>query len=156
MKTTTPSTCEVPESKAPRVIALLALATLLLIALTGCKSGNDTTANIDPTGTYTLVSVDGKSVPCNLTHEGAAMTVNYGKFTINTNGTCVSLINFSVAGHPAINREVKASYTLSGAELTMKWERAGVTTGKVNGERFTMNNEGMIFSYQKQSEESQR
>ncbi len=31
----------------------------------------------------------------------------------------------------------------------MKWERAGITTGTVEGSSFTMNNEGMNFAYRK-------
>jgi hypothetical protein len=45
--------------------------------------------------------------------------------------------------------EVKATYTRQGSTLTMQWEGAGTTTGTVQGDTFTMNNEGMAFAYRK-------
>jgi hypothetical protein len=46
-------------------------------------------------------------------------------------------------------REVPATYTSDGSELTMQWQGAGVTVGTVRGDTFTMDNEGMIFIYRK-------
>jgi hypothetical protein len=132
----------------PRIAVPSLLAVLLLLMATGCKN-EARPAAINPVGTYTLVSVDGKNVPCNLTHEGVAMIVQSGTFTINADGTCRSLSTFAVPPHPDIRREVKATYTQNGAELTMQWEGAGVTKGQINGNDFTMNNEGMIFAYRK-------
>ena len=154
MKANSPLVCVVRELKTPRVVAMLVLAGCFFIAITGCRRSERSHANIDPSGVYHLVAVDSQTVPCTLTHEGAAITVKSGTLTINTNGTCLSLTTFSVAGHPEIHREVKATYTVNGAELTMKWERAGTTKGKVDGDTFTMNNEGMVFSYQQQAEAS--
>jgi hypothetical protein len=54
-----------------------------------------------------------------------------------------------VPPHPDVHREVNATYTQNGAELTMRWQRAGMTKGRINGNEFTMNNEGMIFFYRK-------
>ena len=137
------------ENYLPRLLALSLLAVLLMLALTGCKNSPRATAAIHPAGVYTLISVDGKSVPCNLTHEGVAMIVKSGGFTINADGTCRSLSIFSVPPHPDVHREVNATYTQNGAELTMRWQRAGMTKGRINGNEFTMNNEGMIFFYRK-------
>jgi hypothetical protein len=131
------------------VIALTALATLTLCALIGCKAEDHRSAKIDPSGTYSLLSVDGKEAPCEVMHGETPMTIKSGVFTINTDGTCSSLMRFSVAGHEDASREVKATYTLQGAELTMKWDRAGTTFGSVNGNRFSMTNEGMVLVYQK-------
>lgn len=149
MKTTSRSATISLETFTPRIVALGLLAFLVLLAMTGCKNQTRATAAINPAGVYTLVSVDDKSVPCSLTHEGAAMTVKSGVFTINADGSCRSLITFSVPPHQDINREVKATYKRQGAELTMRWEGAGMTTGQINGNQFTMTNEGMVFSYRK-------
>ena len=105
-------------------------------------------ADINPAGIYTLVSVDGKQVPCTITHEGAAVTVKSGLFTISGDGTCSSKVIFSVANSD-VNREVKATFTREGAKLTMKWQGAGTTIGSVEGNTFTMDNEGMVFAYRK-------
>jgi hypothetical protein len=137
------------ETNTPAVIAFGLLAVAVLLSLAGCTGQPRTTTDVNPTGVYALVSVDGKNVPCSLTHEGTAMIVKSGTFTINDDGSCRSLITFSVPPHPDVNRQVKAAYTRQGAELTMKWEGAGMTKGQINGDTFTMNNEGMVFAYRK-------
>jgi hypothetical protein len=147
MKTKLPFTNSNPETYTPRILALSLLAVLMLLALTGCNA--TTTTIINPAGDYTLVSVDGKAVPCSLTHEGVAMVVKSGSLTINADGTCRSLSIFAVPPYPDVHRDVKATYTRQGAELTMRWQRAGMTKGQVKGNEFTMNNEGMIFFYRK-------
>jgi hypothetical protein len=140
----------------PRLIAVWLLAGVLLaLGLTGCKdssaipSGPNASAPASIAGDYTLVSVDGKAVPCVVSHEGRDVTVKSGRFTINTDGTCRSQSVFAVLPSKDVNRLVEATYTVSGANLTMRWKGAGTTTGSVKGSDFTMNNEGMIFAYRK-------
>ena len=105
-----------------------------------------TAADINPVGTYALVTVDGNKVPCTVQHEGHTMTINSGSFIINADGTCSS--KMSLAGRDAAI-EVKATYTREGPKLTMQWQGAGMTIGTVEGDTFTMNNEGMVFAYRK-------
>ena len=149
MKTKLSSTHVDLEANAPRMLALGLLVVTVLLSLTGCKGQSGATTGVDPAGAYTLVSVDGKNVPCQIKHQGAAMTVKSGAFTINPDGTCRSQTTFSVPPHKDINREVKATWTRDGNKVTMKWEGAGTTTGKVSADTFTMNNEGMVFTYRK-------
>ncbi|MCX6923629.1 MAG: hypothetical protein NT154_10550 [Verrucomicrobia bacterium] len=106
-------------------------------------------ADTNPAGTYSLVSVDGNKVPCTLTHEGHTLTVKSGTFIINPEGTCSSKVVFSPPSGGDASREVKATYTRRGSKLTMQWQGAGMTTGTVEADAFTMNNEGMIFAYHK-------
>ena len=134
------------ENQTVRVLALGLLLVVLLSLMTGCKSEKRT---FNPAGDYALVSVDGNNVPCTLTHEGMSPTIKSGLFTIGTNGTCLSRITFSMPKHDDMVREVKATYTINGTDLTMQWQGAGMTMGHVEGNRFTMTNEGMVFSYQK-------
>ena len=128
-------------------LGLLALS--LAVVWIGCKHTSQVATDPNPAGTYTLVSVDGKPVPCRLTHEGANVIMKSASFIISTNGTCDSKSVFCVESYPDVHREVKATYTLEGSKLTMKWEGAGMTTGNIEGNKFTMNNEGMIMVYQK-------
>jgi hypothetical protein len=128
---------------------LCLLAASLMLAVGGCKPAADGNASLDPAGVYTLVSVDGKNVPCSLTHEGVALTVKSGVFTINADGTCRSQVTFTVPARGDMDQEVKATYTRHGAELTMQWERAGTTLGIVGNNTFTMTNEAMVFAYRK-------
>jgi hypothetical protein len=139
-----------PSRQGTRPLLQLGLLPLLLMgAFAGCTQKATVAADAGPAGTYTLLSVDGKTVPCTLLHEGASPTVKSGTFVINADGTCSSKILFSLPSGGDASREVKATYTCQGTNLTMKWEGAGTTTGAVQGDSFTMNNEGMIFAYRK-------
>jgi len=148
MKTKHITTCFKLNEFTPRFVALgLLAAVLLLLALTGCKQPS--AANAEYAGSYALVQVDGKAVPCEIVHEGVALTIESGTFILNPDGTCTSIMVFSPCGHDEVRREVRATYTSQGAELTMKWEGAGVTIGEVRTNEFTMNNEGMVLEYRK-------
>lgn len=135
------------------------MALLAVMVCTGCKpetkGAGDTkpsgsaSADINPVGTYSLVSVDGKKLPCTLQHEGQSPTIKSGTFMISADGTCSSKVDFSLPSGGDTSREVKAIYTRQGSTLTMKWQGAGTTTGTVEGDTFSMNNEGMIFVYRK-------
>lgn len=118
----------------------------LLLVATGCTTKTESVA-VDPTGTYALVSVDGKALPCSVQHNGS-VTIKSGEFNINGDGTCSSKIILTTNGKE-VTQEVKANYTRDGSTLLMKWERAGTTKGSVQGNTFTMNNEGMVFAYRK-------
>jgi hypothetical protein len=143
-----------PTRRHPFQLWLLPLC--LVVFCSGCKQQSKTAADantvapavsdINPVGTYALVTVDGNRVPCTVQHEGHTLTVNSGRFIINADGTCSSHI--SLAGREAAI-EVKAAYKREGPKLTMKWQGAGLTTGTVEGDTFTMDNEGMVFAYRK-------
>jgi hypothetical protein len=129
---------------------LLGLLPLLMVVFwAGCKQNAKVAASTKPVSTYTLVSVNGNKVPCTIKHEGAAPTIKSGTFTINADGTCSSKVVFSMPSGGDSSREVKAVYTRQGSKLAMQWEGAGTTTGAIEGDTFTMNNEGMIFAYRK-------
>jgi len=137
-------------------LRLCLLPLFMVVVCAGCKQeakvAADTktvaapAADINPVGTYALVTVDGNKVPCTVQHEGHAMTINSGSFIINADGTCSS--KMFLAGRDAAI-EVKATYTREGPKLTMQWQGAGLTIGTVEGDTFTMNNEGMVFAYRK-------
>ncbi len=139
-----------------RFLHLCLLPLFVVLVWTGCKQeakvAADTktvtapAADINPVGTYTLATVDGKKVPCTVQHEGHTMTIKSGSFIINADGTCSS--KMSLEGRDAAI-EVKATYTREGPKLTMKWQGAGMTIGTVEGDTFTMNNEGLVLAYRK-------
>ena len=154
---TTQSELNGEQRRATRHFLQLCLLPLFMAMVwTGCKqeakvAGDPkavatATADTNPAGTYALVSVDGNKVPCTVQHEGHTMTINSGSFSINADGTCGS--KMSLAGRDAAI-EVKATYTREGPKLTMKWQGAGMTIGTLEGDTFTMNNEGMVFAYRK-------
>lgn len=100
-------------------------------------------------GTYALVSINGKALPFTVTHEGPGIQVTSGSFTIRPDGTCTSVVAFLLPSGQPQSREVGATYTREGPRLTMQWQGAGVTFGSVEGDTFTMDNEGQVFLYRK-------
>jgi hypothetical protein len=103
----------------------------------------------DIAGSYTLVSINGTTLPFTVTHEGPGIQVTSGTFTIRPDGACVSVVAFLMPSGQAQSREVSATYTRDGSRLTMQWQGAGVTNGTVEGDTFTMENEGQVFLYRK-------
>jgi hypothetical protein len=103
----------------------------------------------DPTGIYTLVTVNGNQLPATVAHEGVSLQVRSGSFTMNADGTCGSKMTFVPPGGHEATVEVSATYTREGAKLNMQWKNAGTTTGTLEGTTFTMENEGMMFAYKK-------
>jgi len=100
-------------------------------------------------GTYMLASINGKTLPFTVTHEGPGIQVTSGTFTIRPDGTCTSVVAFLMPSGQAQSREVSATYTQDGSKLTMQWQGAGVTICTVEGDTFTMDNEGQLFLYRK-------
>lgn len=119
------------------------------LVITACTNPNSASNNADSAGVYALVSIDGKQVPANVSHDGAALQVRSGTFTINPDGTCRTKTIFVPASGAEISREVSATYIQEGSRLNMRWKGAGKTVGTIQGDTFTMNNEGMIFVYRK-------
>ena len=104
----------------------------------------------DVSGVYTLVSVDNARLPATVAHGKDSILIHSGRFTINDDGTCSSVMVFNLASSPRVTREVHARFTQQGFKLNMQWEGAGRTVGTVQGNRFSMVNEGVTLVYQRQ------
>ena len=104
----------------------------------------------DEIGVYTLVNVDGIELPATVSHDDVEIKVHSGTFTFNADGTCESNVLFGPPSRDPITRKVTADYSRDGDEVKMNWHGAGKTVGTLKGDRFSMNNEGMIFNYEKQ------
>lgn len=133
------------------VVKAAAGAVLFLAALSaGCSPKPPAAAPApDPAGTWVLESVNGSKVPCTVQHGGASISVKSGLFVIRADGTCTSRVVFSPPSGGEVAREVRATYVRHGDTLEMAWEGAGTNTGTVDGKTFTMNNEGMLFTYRR-------
>jgi hypothetical protein len=139
------------KTKASRnpAVALLCCVPLALFLVAGCKPEGRLPAGGDITGVYTLVQADGKPVPTTLSHEGAELQLRSGSFTVGADGTCSTRTTFVPPSGKEVTREVSASYTRAGSQLTMKWQGAGTTTASIEHGTLTMNNEGMVLVYKK-------
>jgi hypothetical protein len=119
------------------------------LVMTACMKQKSALKDADFAGVYALASVNGNPVPANITHEGAALQVRSGTFTINADGTCSTKTVFIPPSGTEVAREVSATYTKDGSRLAMQWKDAGKTVGNIQGNIFTMDNEGMVFVYRK-------
>jgi hypothetical protein len=114
-----------------------------------CKKQEMYSKGYEFAGEYILVSVNGKSVPTSISHEGATLQVLSGAFSINEDGTCKSKTVFVPPSGIEVTREVNATYTKNGSRLTMQWEGAGKTVGIIQDSSFVMDNEGMELEYKR-------
>jgi hypothetical protein len=131
-----------------RALQLCFLLTAGLL-LSGCRQEAKVATGDDPIGFYALVTVNGNKVPASVSHDGVALEVRSGTFNIKADGTCSTKTSFVPPSGTEGTREVSATYTKDGSKLTMQWQGAGTTTGTIEGNTFTMNNEGMVFVYKK-------
>ena len=129
------------------VSGVLLIATAAWI---GCGGKHQATAeDRNPVGVYQLISVNGSTVPTKISHDRVQLEIRAGTFTFDPEGKCRSKMVFVPPGGREATREVNATYTRDGSELTMRWEGAGLTRGRLQGDTFTMNNEGMALAYRK-------
>ena len=131
----------------PRIIAIVLLTVLLVCGLARARVQAADKPAASPAGVYQLVSVDGKNVPCTINHSGTTMNVQSGTFTITTNGQVTSVMTVSVGNRKDIRVERHATCMVKDAELTMKWQNAGTTKGRVTGRTFAITNEGVVYVY---------
>lgn len=99
--------------------------------------------------TYKLVSIDGQTVPCSPMHDGQRVPeVSGGVMTINSDGTFAGGLEFTDP-HIVAPSGAPGTFTRESNTLTMKHPGAGYTKATIDGDKFTMDNEGMLFVYQK-------
>ena len=131
---------------------LLFFTFVICLVLTGSYNGSASGDQQDGkfAAVFQLVSVNGNQVPATISHDDVKFQISSGTFTFNADGTCISKMNFIPPGATAeASREVKATYKKEGGKLTMQWEGAGTTVGTLDGNNFSMDNEGMMLVYKK-------
>jgi hypothetical protein len=126
---------------------VLFLASLLLVA---CNQGSKTEESYDFTGTYNLVSVDGHAVPYAPIHEGQqAPEIVSSSISLKDDGTFSMVMSYTNPSGGTISNDFTGTYTSQGSDFNLKWEGAGQTKVTIEGDTLTLNNEGMLFVYQK-------
>lgn len=130
----------------------------LLLAGAACDSQDSaysgaefTAQSVDSTisGYYQLISINGESVPGIVNHRFTRLQIHSGDFTIRSDGSCSTRLEFS---SPLGGKELRVShceYEHEGSTLTMRWLGAGQTTGELAGSRFTTDNHGMEFEFER-------
>lgn len=58
-------------------------------------------------------------------------------------------MSYGMSGGKTVNRDFSGTYTQDGSRLSLQWKGAGVTTATIEGNTFTMDNEGLLFVYHK-------
>jgi hypothetical protein len=121
------------------------------LCLPTCKKAAPTapTQTSDYTGTYTLVTINGNKIPYTPTHEAGAPEVQSGTITLNADGTFTSAMSYGLPDGKVASRDFSGTYTRDGSRFSLQWKGAGVNTATLEGNTFTMNNEGVLFAYVK-------
>ncbi len=118
----------------------------------GCKTTGEEPAEADTdfTGTYNLVSIEGNPIPYAPMHLGRRQPqVVAGSITLHHGGTFASTMEYANDAGKTMSRAFAGTYTMDGAEFILSWTGAGRTTATIEENTFTMNNEGMLFVYEK-------
>src|ERR1041385_3610434 len=89
----------------PAKLTQLSLLLAAGLLLPGCGGNAKVASAHDPTGAYTLVTVNGSKVPTTVSHEGSAIEVRSGTFTVNADGTCGSKTVFVPPSGSEVSRE---------------------------------------------------
>lgn len=125
-----------------KIFFLFWVAALLLVA---CNQQVQ-----DYSGTYNMVSIDDNALPYAPTHQGQqGPEIVSGSLTLNMDGTFAMTMSYRLPSGELGANELKGTYTVEGSDFRLHWEGAGVTPGTLDGDRFTFNNEGMVFAFQK-------
>lgn len=140
----------IPSQLTSTLLATLVLATPLPVACRAAPRTPVPTPDMaEIAGHYTLVEVDGRAVPTTVDHDGTALEIRSGTFSIGSDGRCSTTTVFVPPSGRELAREVHAVYAKDGPRLTIWWDGAGTTAGSVDGATFRMDNEGVMFVYRK-------
>jgi len=124
------------------LIFILILSTLVLVS---CSSGQ---ANVS--GEYTLVSIDSNPIPYAPTHEGQqGPQVLGGSMVLNEDGTFSMTMDYAGAPGNTISRDFSGTYEQSRDAFVFTWEGAGKTPVTIEAETLTLDNEGILFVFEK-------
>ncbi len=124
---------------------LILLILVIPLTLAACRQ-----ETLDPTGTYNMVSIDGNELPYAPAHQGqTGPEIVSGSLALNADGTFTMTMDFQIPGGTRQSSNFEGTYTIEGSEFRLKWEGAGITTGTLEGNKFSFNNEGMIFTFQR-------
>lgn len=104
----------------------------------------------DHTGTYSMVSIDDNELPYAPAHQGqTGPEIVSGSLTLNADGTFAFSMSYRNPSGAIGENNLDGTYTVEGSEFRLQWQGAGVTLGTLDGDRFSFNNEGMVFTFQK-------
>ena len=112
------------------------------------RAAVDTAQTSDHQGTYSLVTVNLDKLPCTPPHKGGAPQGLSGAITLNADGAFTSAMSYNLPKGP-FSKQFSGTYTRDGSRFSLQWKGAGTTTATLEGKTFTMDNEGILFAYQK-------
>ncbi len=139
----------VPPSTLDEEIAIKRLLLVSLVLGLWLPACNQASEPSELTGAYRLVNIDGHELPYTPSHEGGAPQVVASTLTLNADGTFRMSMSYGTTPGNSISRDFSGTYTSEGAVLNMLWKGAGKTTATFQGNTLTLNNEGILFAYQK-------
>ena len=130
-------------------IALASIVALTWIVPTAARQASSPKP-VDITGTYKLVTIDGRKLPTAVGHDAdPGPTVTAGSLTLNSDGTFASSITLVAPNGDPVTAQRKGTYSRSEATLDLAWDGAGHTKATTDAAKLTMTNEGLNWGYVK-------
>jgi hypothetical protein len=125
----------------------------MLILSQGCGGGDSSTTPITPTpitGTYTLQSVNGQSLPWVIE---AGVEITAGSVTLNQDMTCSRSITATATDggtSMTITTTGEGTYTHTNGAVTVTWAEDGSTdSGSIVSSQLTLTAEGDVLIFRK-------
>jgi hypothetical protein len=135
-------------------------ALIILILSQGCGGGDSPTTPTTPTptnitGTYTLQSVNGQSLPYVLVVETAHVygwTLTAGSTTLNQDMTASSSATVTVTDSGTSSTTTVTdigTYTHTNGAITVTWASSTPDSGSIVGSKLTLTDDGDVYIFQK-------
>jgi len=129
---------------------IVLLAFVFAALPTACKTNGMPNEDAGIVGEYQLVSIDEHEIPYAPMHGGQRVpTVTAGTLTLRDNGAFASKMQYAGSDGRTMNRTFTGTYKTDGANYILRWHGAGTTLVTIDDGTLTMNNEGMLFVYEK-------
>lgn len=125
------------------------MLTTLALALPGCRQGESPAKTSDHVGTYTLATINGNRLPFTPPNEGGAPQIESGAIALLADGSFSSTMTYRMPDGKVGNRGSSGSYTRQGSSFKLEWKGAGVTLGTLEGNTFTIDDDGLKCAYRK-------
>lgn len=141
-------------STALKVVVALTLAVLVglpIAATLSREKGPQSASGLSgPADAYKLVTVDRHPVPYAPMHQGQqAPEIVSSTIALNNDGTFRAAMTYGMPGGGSTSRYSNGTYAKNETGFAFNWEGAGQTNVTIEGNKLTMDNEGMLFVYQK-------
>jgi hypothetical protein len=122
---------------------------VLLLVLPGCRKTESPAKAPDPTGTYTLATINGSQLPFTVSTAAGGLEFQASTITLQPDKSFTSTMTCRMPRGEVSTRDSSGRYTTEGAVLKLDWSGARFATGVLVSNTLTIDDEGMRCMYRK-------